>query len=503
MSLTRQVVSGVKWSAAGRYGEQLLVLLATAILARLLAPDDFGVFGMALLASTAFTVVADLGTGTALVQRETISAPLISSVFWLNVGLGVLYCAVAYVAAPLVALFFTEPLVAPVLRVLAGTLVLGGISAVPQALLVRRLAFDRLAGAQLLAVALGAFAGVAMAVAGFGVWSLVGQQLTRGVAEAGLLLLGARLRPSPVLRVDELRGVRQFSLSLTGAQIGSYLIRNLDNILIGRVLGSTLLGYYDIAWRLIQYPLVAVTSVANRVLLPALSRLQTQEERFALAYLRSSAAVAFVSAPAMVVLFVLAEPTVRLLLGEAWVPAAPLVMVLAPVGLFQSVGAMTGNLYVARGATGRLLAWTLLAAPVTAAALLFGVRFGVTGVAISRLVANTLLSPLNFLLAAQGTSLRLRDLAKALKPVALASTVVGVVAVAARLGLESLGIQQPVVIVLVGSALGVLAYIGILMASRPRVLGEILETLGLAGVPGTDRLRHRMRQDMAPDTDRA
>jgi hypothetical protein len=140
---------------------------------------------------------------------------------------------------------------------------------------------------------------------------------------------------------------------------------------------------------------------------------------------------------------------------------------------------------------------------VTAAALLFGVRFGVTGVAISRLVANTLLSPLNFLLAAQGTSLRLRDLAKALKPVALASTVVGVVAVAARLGLESLGIQQPVVIVLVGSALGVLAYIGILMASRPRVLGEILETLGLAGVPGTDRLRHRMRQDMAPDTDRA
>lgn len=503
MSLTRRVVSGVKWSATGRYSEQLLVLLTTAVLARLLAPEDFGVFGMAVLTTSALTVVADLGTSTALVQRPKISRRLVSSVFWLNVGLGILYFAVAAAGASLVAGFFQEPVVAPILTVLSVSLVFGGAAAVPQALLTRRLAFDRLAGAQLTAVAVGAAVGIGMAFSGMGAWSLVGQHVGRTAAEAVLLIALAGLRPAPVFDVAQLRSVQQFSLALAGSQVGSYLIRNLDNVLVGRVLGAAPLGYYDIAWRLIQYPLVAITSVVGRVLLPALSRLQGQAERFARAYLRSAAAIAFFAVPALIALFFLAEPAVRLILGDAWLPAVPLVMILAPVGLFQSIGSTTGNLYVARGATGRLLLWTWFAAPVTAAFFLVGVQFGVVGMAVSRLIANTLLSPLNFLMAARGTAVRLRDLGRALQPVAIAALISGFAILGVRLVLEELGVRAAAPLVLLAGAAGGLVYLTVLMMARSPVLRDVLETLGLAGLASRRRFGRWLAADSGSGADGA
>lgn len=495
MSLASEWVAGIKWSAIGRYGEQAAAFVITAVLAHLVRPDAFGVFGMGMLVVGVGMLVANLGTVTALVQRKGPTDALAPSLFWVNLAMGVALAAAAVLAAPAIAVFFEEPRLVPVVRILAAGFVIGAMGAIPRALLTREMAFGRLAVPQLAGVAVGGAAGIGMALGGWGVWSLVGQHLTRLTVETGGIMAASRFRPRWRLDVGELRSVASFSINLSGFNLLAYVSQNVDNLLIGKFLGAQALGYYDVAWRLIQYPVTAVSGVVGRVLLPTLSKMQDDDARLGTAYLRASAAIALLTFPLLAGLMVLAEPFVMTVLGESWRPAILLLVILAPVGIAQSIGVATGNVYMAKGRTDVLLRWALFAAVVTVAGMSVGLVWGLVGVTVARLLVNTALAPLNVHIAFRLIGFRLRALARVLAPVAAAAGVM-----AGSVGLlhwawSAWEVGPAWLLLVVGVAVGAAVHAAMLVALRPPILHEILSTFAQAG---SERARAWMRHFPAP-----
>lgn len=477
MTFAGEVVRGMKWSAIARYGEQGAVFIITAILARLLAPAAFGVFGMAILVVGIGTLVADLGTVTALIQQKQLAPGLATSLFWLNLALGVLLAAALYACAPLGAAFFDEPTLVPVLRVMGAGFVIASLGAVPRGLLTRDLAFHRMAKPQLAAVTAGGVGGILLAWNGFGVWSLVAQHLLRVSVETAGLFAASRFRPRWRVHARDLSAVARFSINLSGFNVLGYVIQNVDNLVIGRFLGASALGLYDIAWRLIQYPVLTVSDVVSRTMLPALSRMQEDDARLGRAYIRAGAAIAVITLPVFAGMFVLARPFILAALGPKWESAAVLLAILAPVGLAQSLGSTTGNLYVAKGRTDLLLWWGVFAGVVTTGGMFVGLLGGLVGVAVARLVLNTLLSPLNFWIALRVVGVRLRELGRALAPLALSALLMALAVAAVRWGLAAAGVVAPAPVLLVCVPLGALLYGAALLRMRPRVVRELLTVL--------------------------
>lgn len=482
MSLASEVVAGVKWTAFARYGEQLGAFVITAVLARLVAPEAFGIFGMGMIVIGLGMLVADLGTVAAIVQRAEPADALAPSLFWVTVVMGLVLAGVTALLAPAVAWFFEEPDLVAVVRWMGlGFLVLA-LGTIPRGLLTRRMDFARIAGPRLAGVGAGGAVGIGMALGGFGVWSLVGQHLARHSVENVALFSVSRFRPRLRIDTGELVSVAGFSINLSGYSILGYAIRNVDNLVIGKFLGATPLGYYDVAWRLIQYPAAAISSVMSQVLLPTLSRMQEDDARLGTAYLRTCSAIALVSFPLLAGMMVLAEPFTLFLLGSDWLPVALLLVILGPVGMAQSIGSTTGSIYIAKGRTDVLFRWGLWATVGTTAAVLGGLHWGLVGVAAARLVSNTLLSPINFHLAFRLIGLRLRSLARLLLPIGGTALAMAAVVLAVRFGWEILHPPPPWLLLVVTVPLGVLVYGLGIFRLRPPILFEILSTLSQGGV---------------------
>jgi PST family polysaccharide transporter len=269
-----RAVSGVRWGSLTHGARAVVHLFATLAFARLLAPSDFGLVGMAMVAVGFVTLFKDLGTGAALIQKPRLDEETLSSVFWANILLGCLGAAALVLLAPGVAAFYAEPRLTPILRVLALSLVFSGPGVVPMSLIQKELRFPLLARTEMIALSGGAAAGVAAALAGAGVWSLVLHTLAVELLTSLLALRVSGFRPRAVLRMGSLRPLAGFSLNLSGGQFLGWLVRNVDQLLIGRFLGATQLGYYTLAVRLVLQPLRGALGVLGRVMFPVLSRIQ-------------------------------------------------------------------------------------------------------------------------------------------------------------------------------------------------------------------------------------
>lgn len=365
----------------------VLQLSALVVLTRLVGPESYGLIGMAVTITVLLDLLKDLGTGAAIVQREECGEPLLSSVFWLNLGVGAGCAAAIVLGAPLVAAFFEEPAVTPVLSTLGVGFLLSPLGIVHMALLQRAGAFRALALVETGAAAAGAAVGIGLAVAGAGVWSLVGQSLVAGGVTAALAWLASPWRPTRRWSRAALGVVREFGAGLVGFNLVNYLIRNADYLLIGRALGPVSLGHYGLAYRIMTLPQQFMVQVVGRVMYPVLARL-TDDETFRRAYLKMSALIAFVATPIFVGLFALRAPLVRGFFGEAWLAAIPVLGLLAPVGLLQSLSGTTGLIYQARARTDWLFRWGLGAGAVTVIAFVIGLRWGIIGVAAAYAVVS-------------------------------------------------------------------------------------------------------------------
>lgn len=477
-NLTERALSGTGWSTIATVGKQLLTLASVATVMRILGPGPYGIIGMAVIVIGFIANFRDLGTASAIIQRKEVSPVLLSSLFWVNVAVGILAATLIWLTAPLVAAFFHEPLVASILKPLAISMFVASCGVVHSAILSRSMYFRAIAITDLGAAASAYIVAFTLAKLGFGAWSLAFASLSNSVVSTVGYIIGCRFRPRLHFDWSEVKSIARYSSNLSGFGIVNYCYRYADNLIVGRSLGETALGAYQTAYNLMLTPIINVSSVLVSVLMPAFSRIQTDDKRFRSAYLRASMIVGLITFPIMAGLGVVADPLIRAVLRQEWVPAIVPFQILTAVGLVQSLQTMTGIIYESKGRTDLMLRWGIAVLGVTGAAFLIGVHWGINGVAAGYAIAYLLILTVpGFAVPFRLIGLSVREYGAALLPQLLITLGMTVLCLGWEMLLSTLGVYSSWVRLISTSLLGGILYLAGLVIFRPKVLSHLDQIL--------------------------
>lgn len=455
----------------------VLSLASTAILARILAPGDFGLVALAAATGGFLSLFLDLGLGSATVQRLELTRSQVSALFWINAALGLSVAAIMAGLAPLVARFYGRPELNGVTVALALGFLFVGVTVQHNALLRRQMRFASLARIDILSMVLGMAVAVTSAVLGAGYWALVYQQLVQQGAAAAGAWIACRWRPSLPVRPAGVRPLLAFGAGLTGFNVLTYLTRNLDNLIIGRVSGTAALGLYLKSYSLLLLPVDRIRGPASAVVVPALSRLQDDPARFKSYFLKAVASIAAIGMPLVVFLFVFAEDAILLILGPQWKESVMLFRVLSPAAFVETFNTAGNWACTPFGKSSRLVRWQMFATPVTVVSFLIGVRWGVLGVAIAFSVSTIALRLPALVYLLNGSPISPVDLLGALARPACASVATGAVLFGLRAALSlKLG---GVLVLLTGLPVFATLYLTLwlVLPGGRRDLGELLASV--------------------------
>lgn len=401
MSLRLQVRDAVRSVALGSGATALLKLAQLVVLGRLLSASDFGVMTMATVAIGLFANLAEIGAGSVVVHRQSMSRRELDALFWIGLTIGVLGLGILMAASGVIAAHFSEPRLVEVLAVAGLQLPLNAFITPYRSLLERDLAFRTIATIESVSAAVGVATAISMAMTGVGLLSLPAGVASSSGCSALLFFLAGRANWTPGLSFshESLAGSFRFGTALAGQRLLNYLTSNADYLLVGSVLGSKALGLYTIAYTLANLPSSHVNSLLNRVSFPALARIQTDLPRTRDAYLRLQRISSLVNAPLMGLMAAAAPIGLPLLLGAEWIPAVPLLQILCIVGLARSIAGTVGPLLLAQGRPDLGLRWAALVVVIQLPCLYAGVTFGgAVGVTLGFATSQLLLLWLNYLL---------------------------------------------------------------------------------------------------------
>lgn len=462
---------GLSWLTGAQGIRQLLQLGLRVLLVRLLAPEDFGLLAMVTVFSGFFLIFSDLGLGPALVQRKSVTREELSTIFWLTAATGCVLAALTAALGPALATFYRQPRLAPMCLALAIGSLAAPLASVPQALLQRRMAFPALARVEVMGMVAGGIVGVVLAARGYGVWALVWQ--SNAVVLAMLLgtLWESRWLPARGLRAAAVKDLWSFGGHLTAASLLNYGVRNLDNLLIGRLLGPVSLGYYSQAYQLMLYPVHNITAVAGRMMFPTLASIQSDPARLRRGYLSAVSGIAAVTFPLMLGAVVVAPDLYAVLFGPRWDRSVFLFQVLCGLGMLQAIGSTVGWIYMATGRTDLMLRWNLLTLGLVLPGFLLGLSWrGLEGLTIGYALTSGVLFVPSLGAACGVLRLPLREVARRAAPWLTAAAGMSVIVAAARWAMFASFPQLPapesaaLVRLLVCVLLGVLTYPSLLQA---------------------------------------
>jgi O-antigen/teichoic acid export membrane protein len=384
--IKRQVASGLVWVALAQVMNRGLAYLTTLILAKLLAPSMFGLMGMAMLAINALALFQDIGFESALIYRRKNVQEASHTAFYTVIISSVAIFLIIVAAAPLIAGFFQEPDLTPLLRVLALTVVISSFGRVPYVLLSREMDFRRRIFPELSAGMIASAAAIVLAFRGYGVWSLVWRELIRDVLATVLVWFVSAYRPAWRYSRNAARDLFNYGKHIMASQGLIFLITNVDNAIVGRYLGSEALGFYQFAYSTANQPATQMTSIISQVMFPAFSKMADADpgqakilrERYYLTIVRY---VTWITTPIAVAMILFAPAFINGLYGDVWAPAIVPLQLLAVYGYLRSIAANMGSVFRAMGkpqwltsiALWRLLTMIVLLIPVS-------LRWGINGV---------------------------------------------------------------------------------------------------------------------------
>jgi len=395
------------------------------VLARLLAPSDFGLIAMVMVLTGLVTRFKDLGLTMSTVQREDISHGQISTLFWVNVSFGGALTLLTIAAGPVLAWFYHEPRLTHVAWALSGAFLIGGLSAQHQALLRRQMRFAALATIELVSVFVGLTVGVVLAMRGWGYWSLVAQQLGMALILMIGVWIGCRWRPGRPVCGSGVRSMLAFGGNLTGVNLLNYLMRNVDKALIGWRFGSVSLGLYAKAYEMLMLPILQINTPLTAVAIPTLSRLQSKPDSFRSSFLRAMTLLVFVAMPVATFIVAAAEPLVLTILGDQWVATIPMFRALGPAAAITTFGAATGWVFISLGRTDRQLRMVSVSVALSAVGMAVGLQWGPVGVAVGLSVAMCAVRLPGIVYCYRASPLRVRDLVGVIWRPAVASAAAG------------------------------------------------------------------------------
>jgi PST family polysaccharide transporter len=464
-------------------------MLVFVILARLLEPRAFGVVALAAVAVAFMSIFVEQGLGQALVQRQDLAVEHCDTAFWACLASGTLLAGILVVAAEPMANALNEPQLAEVLRWLALVLPIAALSSVPQALFQKELAFRVLAERTIIANIVGGAAGVAAAFAGFGVWSLVIQTLLSAAAGSLMLWIKTDWRPGLRVSLERFRELFGFGWKIMGSNLLSFAGRNMDNLLIGAVLGPIALGLYSVAYRMLEVMTDVSTRTVASVAFPVFSTVQKDVARLRRGFLDATHMCAAIALPFFALTSVLAPEIVPTVFGPQWRASVPVMQVLCLFGALFPILLFNTSVLMAMGRAGWVLIISALNAICTVIGFAVTVHLGIVAVAVSYAAVNYALSPVSFFATKRVLGFDPRIYLRGLVgPVVATIVSVGIVAVA-RVQLAPVISAALVLCILVPA--GAIVYMLTLRVVMPGMIKKVVHLM-IAGLPSFRLRRKRL-----------
>jgi PST family polysaccharide transporter len=391
-SVKKVFIGGVFYSAVARYSSVAIGLAVAAVLSRVLLPDEFGLVAVAMVLIAFFSIVSDAGIGTAIVQKKELTAKDLSHIFSLTLYLAAVSASVFFLASGGVAAVFDEPALRPICRILSVHLFFSVANIVPNGLLLKQKEFKFIAVRTLPVQSVGGALAVGAALQGVGVYSLLVAPVFSSVALFAVNYWRCRLPFSWTVGRDAVGKIFSYSVFQFLFNLINFFSRNLDNLLIGKCLGLSALGYYEKSYRLMLLPMANISHVLVSVIHPVFSDYQHNIRYVVDRYLKIVKLLAIIGFPLSVFLFFTAEEWIVLLFGDQWLPSVPVFRWLCLSVGFQMVASSTGAIFQTVNATKCLFVDGLLSTVVTVGCLCFGLFV------VGELEATALLVSLSFVL---------------------------------------------------------------------------------------------------------
>ncbi|ELR97381.1 lipopolysaccharide biosynthesis protein [Gloeocapsa sp. PCC 73106] len=401
MNIKKKAIKGAIWSVIQNWGSQAGSFIVFVILARLLTPEDFGIVSLANVFLAFFNIFLEQGFTSALVQREELEAEHLDTGFWAQVISGILLFIFSLIIADEIAAIFQQPQLTPILQCLSCLFLINSFGQIPQAILQRNLAFKIMAVRSLIAIITSGIVGIYLAFSGLGVWSLVGQQVTFESVMVLVMWKGIDWRPKLRFSLKHFQDLFSFSIYVFLFRFIKFFERRSDNLLIGYFLGEVALGYYAIAYRILEVMIQLLIGTTNQVALPVFSRLQTEPESFRKAFYQVTQFTSLIAFPAFLGMLVLAPEVIVTLFGKEWLPSVSVMRILTLMGILSSLSFFNLSVFVAMGKPEWRLWLSCLNATISFFAALWVIESGIVAVALAFVISVYLVFPLSLWMLAK------------------------------------------------------------------------------------------------------
>jgi O-antigen/teichoic acid export membrane protein len=478
------VIRGVGWTTVSQGAIQVLAFVTAIVIARFLTPFEVGLAAEAIVFASLALVIVDFGFASVLVQRPTLTEDDRSTAFWAGMFLGVALTLIGVGLSWPIAALYGEPEVQPLFAVLSLAFLFTAPGIVQGALLTRELAFKSLEVRTIAATVLSSATGITLAIAGSGPWAIVAQDLVITGVSTLLLWWASPWRPQFRFSIRSLRGMAGYTGNVFGTRVLAWGTINLDNFLIGRFVGAAPLGAYAMAYSVMLTPVNRIAAPITHVFFPAFSRLR-EPAQIAVMWLRANRMVALVVVPLMLGLIAVAPDFVHAVFGEKWNAAVPVIQILAPVGMLQSLLALNIVILQTLDRTRTLFRFTAALSALTVIGFAAGLPWGIEGVATGYLIVTVATAPIFVRLTADSVGLRPIEWLRSIAGVLQSGIAMMLVVLGARellLGTDlPVGVRLAVLVVL-----GAVVYLGLIRWRDPQVRVEI------------GRLRERRRRGGPP-----
>lgn len=381
MTLKTEVVRGLKWTAGAKFGGQLITWGITIFVMRLLAPADYGLLAMATVFITLLAMFAEIGLGPALVQVREIGTTKLRQAFGIVLLLNLALCLLLNLLAAPIAAFYAEPRLDAVVRVLSLQFLLTPFYVLPDVVLQRRLEFRQRSLIELGAAIGGSVATLALALAHWGVWALVLGNLVSIAWRAVAVNLVAPFRHWPSFSWQGMRGLLFFGGNVAGSRLLWFVFTQADTVIVGRLLGGQVLGFYSVAMHLASLPVQRMSAILNQVAFPAFSRFQHDPDLIAAQLRKAFGLMSLISFPILWGMSSTAREIVLVLLGPGWEDAVLPLQILTLVMPFRTLAGFLPSITDAVGRPEVGFYNVLLGCLTMPPAFYFGSRWGIAGVA--------------------------------------------------------------------------------------------------------------------------
>ncbi len=409
MTIKKKVIQGVLWSILQNWGSQAGSLIVFLILARLLTPEDFGLLSLANVFLALMNIFLEQGFTSALIQRETLDPEHLDTAFWTQVITGVLLTLISFILAEAIANMFHQPLLIPIIKYFSFLFIINSFGHVFQGILRRELNFKIMAIRSLIAIFISGILAIFFACLGFGVWSLVIQQF---VFESVIVLVmwkAVNWRPKFRFSYPHFQDLFNFSIYVLLFQFINFFERKSDNLLIGYFLGEIALGYYTIAYRILEVMIQLLVGTINQVALPTFSRLQKESDAFRQAFLQAIQFTSLIAFPTFLGLLTLTPEIIITLFGKQWIPSIPVLKILTFMGILSALSYFNWSVFLALGKPYLRLWFSLLNVIISFTVAFWVVKWGIVAVALAFVISSYLVFPLSLLVLTKLISIPLKQ----------------------------------------------------------------------------------------------